>query len=87
MKRFELIFISMTLFLGFLSQELSAWGRLGHATVAQVAENHLTPKAKKALKTYLDGQSIAAIASDTADFGLLISALLRPILKKLVLHG
>lgn len=83
MKRFELIFISMTLFLGFLSQELSAWGRLGHATVAQVAENHLTPKAKKALKTYLDGQSIAAIASDadtyrgfwTIDLGFVASNL------------
>ncbi|MDO4195562.1 MAG: S1/P1 nuclease [Prevotellaceae bacterium] len=40
------------------------WGRYGHATVAQVAENHLTPKAKKALHKYLDGLPITAIASD-----------------------
>ena len=46
------------------SFKLSAWGRLGHAVVAQVAENHLSPKAKKALHEYLEGQPIAAIASD-----------------------
>ena len=40
------------------------WGRYGHATVAQVAENHLTSKAKKALFKYLDGEPITAIASD-----------------------
>lgn len=41
-----------------------AWGKQGHATIAQVAENHLTPKAKEALYRYLDGIPIAAIASD-----------------------
>jgi hypothetical protein len=83
MRRFELLFITMVLFLGLQSPTLYAWGMLGHATVAQVAENHLTPKAKKALKTYLDGQSIAAIASDadtyrgfwTIDLGFVASNL------------
>ena len=46
------------------SCKLSAWGRLGHAVVAQVADNHLSTKAKKTLYEYLEGQPIAAIASD-----------------------
>lgn len=41
----------------------AAWSRLGHATVAQIAENHLTPKAKKALNEYL-GMPLPMIASD-----------------------
>ena len=30
----------------------SAWGRLGHATVAKIAENHLTKGAKKHITEY-----------------------------------
>lgn len=46
----------------------SAWGRLGHATVAQIAENHLTPKAKRLLTKYLDGKSIVFYASYADDY-------------------
>ena len=42
----------------------SAWGLIGHSTIAQVAQNHLTPKAEKALNKYLDGNKLAIIASD-----------------------
>ncbi len=42
----------------------SAWGQIGHSTVAQVAQNHLTPKAQEALRRYLDGLPLAIIASD-----------------------
>ena len=42
----------------------SAWGQVGHSTVAQVAQNHLTPKAKEALHRYLDGLPLAISASD-----------------------
>lgn len=42
----------------------SAWGHIGHSTVAQVAQNHLTPKAQEALRRYLDGLPLAIIASD-----------------------
>ncbi|MBQ9138474.1 MAG: S1/P1 nuclease [Alistipes sp.] len=41
----------------------SAWGRLGHATVAKIAENHLTKKAKKQITEYLHGESIVKWAS------------------------
>lgn len=43
---------------------LGAWGQKGHSTIAQVAQNHLTPKAAKALDKYLDGLKLATIASD-----------------------
>ena len=44
--------------------ESAAWGQIGHSTIAQVAQNHLTPKAQKALNEYLDGLPLAIIASD-----------------------
>lgn len=39
-----------------------SWGRVGHSTVAYIAEQNLTPKAKKALKEYLHGNSIVSVA-------------------------
>ena len=45
----------------------SAWGRLGHATVAKIAENHLTKKAKKQIAEYMHGESIVKWASYADD--------------------
>lgn len=42
----------------------AAWGQIGHSTIAQVAQNHLTPAATLALDKYLDGLKLAIIASD-----------------------
>lgn len=42
----------------------AGWGQIGHSTIAQVAQDHLTPKAQKALNKYLDGMPLAIIASD-----------------------
>ena len=39
------------------------WDRRAHATVAKIAEDHLTPKAKKLLTKYLGGKSIVYYAS------------------------
>ena len=47
----------------FFSPIAKSWGDLGHATVAKIAQDHLTPKARKALKKYL-GVPLPAIASD-----------------------
>lgn len=44
------------------------WGRLGHATVAHIAESYLTPKAKKMVDKYLDGKSIISYASYPDDY-------------------
>jgi hypothetical protein len=49
-------------------QSASAWGRLGHATVAYIAEQHLTPSAKAALDDYLQGKSIVYYASWLDDY-------------------
>ena len=40
-----------------------AWGTRGHATTVQIAEKHLTPKAKRLLDNYLHGKSIVDYAS------------------------
>ena len=40
-----------------------SWGRLGHATVAYIAEQNLTPKAQKAIHEYLHGNSLVSVAS------------------------
>ena len=42
----------------------SGWGQIGHSTIAQVAQDHLTPEASQALDEYLDGLKLAIIASD-----------------------
>ena len=44
--------------------ESFAWCRLGHATIAQIAENHLSPKALKKVNEYLRGASMAEVATD-----------------------
>jgi hypothetical protein len=40
-----------------------SWGGTGHKTVAKIAENHLTPNAKAAVKALLGDQSMADVAS------------------------
>lgn len=57
----KVIFISLALL--FFSQVSFGWGRVGHATIAKIAEDHLTPKAQKIIDEYLDGESIVKYAS------------------------
>ena len=64
MKRIILLTLSVCVALCANNTLASAWGKVGHATIAQVAENHLTPAAKAAIAEYLDGLTLAAIASD-----------------------
>src|SRR5262245_9995730 len=40
----------------------NAWGPIGHRTVAQVAENHLTPKAKREIAKLLGPATLADVA-------------------------
>ena len=44
------------------------WGRLGHATVAKIAEDYMTPKTKKLVNEYLHGKSIISYASYPDDY-------------------
>ena len=50
--------------LALMCQSASAWGDLGHQAIAEVAQNHLTPKAAKAVAKYLDGMKLASVASE-----------------------
>ena len=60
MKRILTVFAAAAL----LCQSASAWGDLGHQAIAEVAQRHLTPKARKAVDKYLDGMKLASVASE-----------------------
>ena len=47
----------------FVNFTASAWGPTGHDVVAAIAEQHLTPKAKKKINDLLDGKSIVYYSS------------------------
>lgn len=64
MKKTLLIALLVPAFLLMNMVESAAWGQIGHSTIAQVALDHLTPKAQKAISKYLDGMPLAIIASD-----------------------
>jgi hypothetical protein len=42
---------------------LSSWGSVGHHAVAAIAENHLTPQAKSAVKAILGNESLADVST------------------------
>ncbi len=55
-----------TLFLFLLIPMLgftNYWGKTGHRVTGHIAENHLTGKAKRALKDLLDGHSLAFVST------------------------
>lgn len=62
------------------AQGAFAWGRLGHAAVARLAEQHLTKKAKANLEKLLDGRSIVYYASWMDDYKpqMLVDRAIRP---------
>ncbi len=39
------------------------WGKTGHRSVGQIAQNHLTNKTRKAIEKLLDGESLALVAN------------------------
>ncbi len=46
-----------------LAAPASAWGPTGHRAAAQVAENHLTPKAARAVRELLGGETLAMVST------------------------
>lgn len=54
MKRFSWV----TFFLLLFASNAFGWGQKGHDTVAAIAERHLTPAAKSAIDSLLEGRSI-----------------------------
>ena len=61
MKRIIFTFLSITMLLNSISS--FAWGSKGHDIVAAIAEQNLTPKAKKQISKLLDGKSIVYYSS------------------------
>ncbi len=53
------LFCVVTLF----ALALVSWGYVGHQTVARIAENHLSPQAKAAVKSLLGSEAITDVAS------------------------
>lgn len=47
----------------FSAQASEDWGKKGHRTVGQIAENHLTKSAKKQIEQLLNGQSLAFVST------------------------
>jgi len=43
--------------------DVRAWGRAGHDAVCYIAEQNLTPRAKRIISKYLEGKSIVAYSS------------------------
>lgn len=64
MKRIILATLIISAVLNLNCQSAAGWAKLGHATIGQIAQDHLNPRARKALDKYLDGKTLAAIASD-----------------------
>ncbi len=57
------ILLLVTVLIVAASVEAGAWGKRNHATIAYIAEQHMTPKAKKKVYELLDGQSMVGFAS------------------------
>ncbi len=64
MKRTLLLFTIVVMAAG----NAFGWGRMGHASIAQIAENHLSRKASQTISKYLNGESIVAYASYPDDY-------------------
>lgn len=64
MKRTSLVMLAVVAALFMNCLPSAGWGQVGHSTIAQVAQDNLTPKAQQALSRYLDGLPLAIIASD-----------------------
>ncbi len=60
------LFTLFTLISALSSQAAFGWGFVGHRAVGEIAQRHLTPKAKQAVLRILDGESLAH-ASTWAD--------------------
>ena len=63
LKFINALFFSLITFFIFSSNETFAWGQHGHRIIGQVAEQHLTESTISAVKTILEGQSLAQVST------------------------
>ena len=62
MKRSIVLVICM-LIVPFFSFSAEDWGRTGHRVTGEIAEKHLTKKAKRAIEKLLGGESLALVST------------------------
>mgnify|MGYP003624449393 CR=1 FL=1 len=65
MKKISILLL--TLFVQFSFCNEIDWSKTGHRTTGEVAQRHLTRKAKKAIEKLLDGQSLALVSTFADD--------------------
>ncbi|AZQ63010.1 S1/P1 Nuclease [Flammeovirga pectinis] len=65
--QFKLFLSLLIVFVTFLNQDVLAWGHTGHRAVAEVADNHLTKKAKKQLQAILGDSAYLPMVSTWMD--------------------
>lgn len=65
MKIYLLVVTFLISSFGFASD--NEWGKTGHRATGEVAEQHLTKKAKKQIREILDGQSLAFVSTYADD--------------------
>lgn len=73
LKRAAMLFVSLSVAL-----PASAWGRLGHAAINKIAEDHLTGTARENISRHMHGESIVTYASWPDDFRDRLNAGFRP---------
>ena len=60
--------IAAFLLLALLPVTAAGWGRMGHASVAKIAQNHLTKTTQKRVQEIMKGTPLVAIASYCDDY-------------------
>lgn len=59
MQKYTIVFVLLFL---IISSQVMAWGQTGHRAIGQVADNHLSKKAKKKIKEILGTESLAIVS-------------------------
>lgn len=60
----KLLFLVSLFFISFTSKDEAVfWGQNGHRVTGEIAENHLTKKAKRKIDKLLNGQSLAFVST------------------------
>jgi hypothetical protein len=63
MKRSNITTILIAFFIFFNANANPIWGPTGHRTTGEIAEKHLTKKARKAIDKLLNGESLAFVST------------------------
>ncbi|QWX84447.1 S1/P1 nuclease [Cellulophaga sp. HaHaR_3_176] len=65
MKKITILLLTLSIQFAFSND--ADWSKTGHRTTGEVAQRHLTRKAKKAIEKLLDGQSLAFVSTFADD--------------------